>query len=196
VWSILLQIMEDGRLTDAQGRSVDFKNAIIVMTSNLGAQEITDKRHALGFRPAGESNSELRPLAEIRESVMENLKKTFKPEFLNRIDDIVVFHQLDRDHIRTIARGMLDKLSARLLERGIRLEVADSAIDLLADKGFDPAYGARPLRRTIQSSIEDAAAERLLLGDFSEGGRMVVDGKDGEIRIKRHRPSKELVPLA
>ena len=196
VWSILLQIMEDGRLTDAQGRSVDFKNAIIVMTSNLGAQEITDKRHALGFRPAGESNSELRPLAEIRESVMENLKKTFKPEFLNRIDDIVVFHQLDRDHIRTIARGMLDKLSARLLERGIRLEVADSAIDLLADKGFDPAYGARPLRRTIQSSIEDAAAERLLLGDFSEGDRMVVDGKDGEIRIKRHRPSKELVPLA
>ena len=197
VWSILLQIMEDGRLTDAQGRHVDFKHAIVVMTSNLGAKNITDKRGPLGFSAAGK-DGETRPVEEIRERVMEELKKTFRPEFLNRIDDVIVFHQLDRDHIRAIARGMLTTLESRVKELGITLEVGDSAVDILAEKGFDPVYGARPLRRTIRSAIEDVAAERILEGDFREGDRMAVVGKDGEITIEKpgsREPEKELVAV-
>lgn len=194
VWNILLQIMEDGRLTDAQGRKVDFKNAVIVMTSNIGAQDITERRKALGFG-GGQPEQETQPQDEIRAKVMDSIKKTFRPELLNRIDDIVVFHQLDRDHIRKIARNLLKKLEGRIAERGVCLEVDEAALDVLVGKGFDPVMGARPLRRAIQSSIEDAAAEKLLDGGFREGDTMLVTASDGEIIIESKKTVKQLVAL-
>lgn len=181
VWNILLQIMDEGRLTDAQGRVVNFKNTIVVMTSNIGAQEITGKVQ-LGFSSA-KVDSEVRPVDEIRERVMGELKKTFQPEFLNRLDDIIVFHQLDRKHIHTIANRMLKQLITRSSKLGIELLIDESAIDVLAAKGFDPVYGARPLRRTIQSMLEDAIAEKMLEGNIAEACTMTVTGKDEEISV-------------
>ncbi|MCL2056300.1 MAG: ATP-dependent Clp protease ATP-binding subunit [Oscillospiraceae bacterium] len=185
VWSILLQIMEDGRLTDSHGRKVDFKHAIVVMTSNIGARSITDKRAAPGFSVAQATDTETRPLSEIKEKVMKELKETFKPEFLNRIDDAVVFHQLSKDNIREIARIMLRDLEKRMAELEIGLLADDAALDFLADKGFDPVYGARPLRRAIQSGLEDIAAERILEGEFSAGDIMLVSAEDGALVIKK-----------
>ncbi len=186
VWSALLQIMEDGRLTDAQGRTVDFKNAIIVMTSNLGAKNITGKqRGTLGFSAAGGEEGETRPLSEIKEKVMAEVKDVFTPEFFNRIDDIIVFHQLGSDHIRRIARNMVETLSQRVADLGVTMEIDDAAIDLLAEKGFDPAYGARPLRRVIQTCIEDAAATAYLEGGYREGETMLVTARDGEIVLEK-----------
>ena len=187
VWSILLQIMEDGRLTDAHGRTVDFKNAIIVMTTNLGAKSITDGKKTLGFSSGQNAakDSGLQSAEEIREKVMKDLKEAFKPEFLNRIDDIIVFHQLNNEHIRRIAGIMLDSLKKRILEMGITLEVDGDALNLLAEKGFDPKFGARPLRRVIQTAIEDGAATELLDGTFKAGDHMLISVSDGEIAIKR-----------
>ncbi|MDR2909521.1 MAG: ATP-dependent Clp protease ATP-binding subunit, partial [Oscillospiraceae bacterium] len=186
VWSVLLQIMEDGRLTDAQGRTVDFKNAIIVMTSNLGARNITDpRRNALGFAAGGEEKGEVRSSSEIRERIMGELRDTFKPEFLNRIDDIIVFHQLSAEDIGQIARNMLKALGDRLAQAGITLEADDKALGVLARKGFDPKYGARPLRRAIQSSIEDAASTALLEGSFNPGDRMLATAQGDEIILKK-----------
>ena len=173
--------MDDGRLTDAQGRTVDFKNTVIVMTSNIGARDILGKS-ALGFAQASQS-SDLRPQEEIRGKVMDEVKREFSPEFLNRLDDIIVFHQLDKAHIHAIARKMLDKLAERSAGLGVRLTVEDSAVDILADKGFDPVYGARPLRRAIQSSLEDAIAEKMLEGEYQPGDSMTVQGEDGELKI-------------
>jgi ATP-dependent Clp protease ATP-binding subunit ClpC len=189
--------MEDGRLTDSQGRKVDFKNAVIVMTSNLGARSITDKQKSLGFTAAGESEGETRSLEDIREKVMKELKDTFKPEFLNRIDDVIVFHQLDREHIRAIARHMLEELEKRMAELEIGFLADNEAIDLLAEKGFDPAFGARPLRRVIQSAIEDAAAEKILEGQVSPGDLLLVTAKDGQIVLeKAPKSTPALQPVA
>ena len=185
VFSILLQIMEDGRLTDAQGRTVDFKNAIIVMTSNLGAKNITDGKKALGFSADPAKGEEVLGADEIREKVMKDLKDAFKPEFLNRIDDIIVFHQLTGEHIRQIAEIMLVSLKKRMGELGIELLVDQAALALLAEKGFDPKFGARPLRRVIQATIEDAAATELLDGKFVAGDQMLVTACEGEIVIKK-----------
>lgn len=193
VWNALLQIMDDGRLTDAQGRTVNFKNTIIVMTSNIGARSIMG-RQSLGFASA-DKNGETRATEDIRSRVMEEVKKTFQPEFLNRLDEIIVFHQLERTHINAIARGLTDRLVARMAKRGINLVVEDSAVDVLAENGFDPAYGARPLRRTIQSRLENAVADRMLADDFADGSKIIVSGKNGEIRlsIRKKRAAREKV---
>lgn len=183
VFNILLQVMEDGILTDSQGRRVDFRNTVVVMTSNVGAKNITDKKKRLGFDGNAASSGETVSVEQIREAVMGDLRATFKPEFLNRIDDTIVFHQLSRTDIREIARNMLVHVEERMSELGIVLETQESALDILAEKGFDPLYGARPLRRYIQSAIEDAVAEKILDGSIQEGDIVTAGGLDGKIAI-------------
>lgn len=178
VFNIMLQILDDGRLTDAKGRTVDFKNTVIIMTSNIGAKTITDSKK-LGFTPA-EDNFD-RNQETIRENVMDELKRSFRPEFLNRIDDIIVFKQLDREDIKKIASRLCDSVVKSLKELGITLSVEDSAIDVIVEKGFDVTYGARPLKRAIQSLIEDKMAEKMLEKTFSEGDEVVARGEDGKI---------------
>ncbi len=177
VFNILLQIMDDGRLTDAQGRHVDFRNTIIVMTSNLGARYLTEKKTALGFSGSGQQE---RSYEETKNLILQDLKKAFRPEFLNRIDDTIVFRSLSREDIRTIAGHMLESVRGRLADIGVDLSVEEEALDKLCEDGYDAEYGARPLRRTIQSQVEDTAAERLLEGRIAKGGKAklcVVDGK-------------------
>ena len=176
VFNMLLQILEDGILTDAQGRRVDFKNTIIIMTSNVGARMITEHRK-LGFAVADQKDT-VENQKQIREDVLSELKRTFRPEFLNRVDDIIVFQQLSEEDIRRIARRMLRSLDKRLEDMGMTLEVSDEAVGEIAKEGFDPIYGARPLRRAIQSKIEDALAEQLLEGKFRTGDVVRVDVKD------------------
>ena len=178
VFNIMLQILDDGRLTDAKGRTVDFKNTVIIMTSNIGAKTITDAKK-LGFTP--EEDSFDKNQEKIRENVMDELKRSFRPEFLNRIDDIIVFRQLDRDDIKKIASRLCSGVVKSLKELGITLTVKDSAIDVLVEKGFDVTYGARPLKRAIQSLIEDKMAEKMLEKTFSEGDEVVARGEDGKI---------------
>ena len=188
VFNIMLQIMEDGILTDAQGRRVDFKNTIIVMTSNVGARNITEKRAKLGFS-AQDGEGGTTGIDQIRDAVMGELRRTFKPEFLNRVDETIVFHQLTQEDIRQISAKMLETVKERMSALGIKLTVDDSAINLMAEKGFDPVYGARPLRRAIQSAIEDAAAEKILEGGIADGDDVFVTVSDGKIElIKEKKP--------
>jgi ATP-dependent Clp protease ATP-binding subunit ClpC len=181
VFNILLQILEDGRLTDAKGRTVDFKNTILIMTSNVGANLI-QKSRVLGFAP---DLDEARDYAAMKDRVMEELRKTFRPEFLNRVDEIIVFHALNEEHIRAIVSLMINEVNKRLKENDISIEVTDKAKDLLAKQGFDPMYGARPLRRVIQKKIEDRLSEELLKGNISRGDVVVIDEKDGELTFAR-----------
>ena len=187
VWNILLQILEDGIVTDSQGRKVDFKNTIIVMTSNVGAKNITADAARLGFDGGDkdEKESEEAHFRRIRDAVMADLKRTFRPEFLNRIDEIIVFRQLTEDNIRQIARRMLDVTGARMAQQGITLEADDDAVAELARDGFDPQYGARPLRRAIQSMVEDAVAEKMLEGELKSGDTAHVRLKDGKVVIEK-----------
>ena len=190
VFNLMLQIMDDGRLTDSQGRTVDFKNTIVVMTSNVGARNLTEHRTRLGF-DASEDDADSSYEA-IRDSVMADLRRTFKPEFLNRIDETIVFHPLTKPEIRQIARNMLDVVHQRVRNMGIDLEVSESAVDALADKGYDPVYGARPLRRAIQSGLEDACAEAILDGTLRRGDKAVAEAEDGRIVLrKREEPASE-----
>ena len=186
VWNILLQILEDGIVTDSQGRTVDFKNTIIVMTSNVGAKNITADAARLGFDGSekGEKESEEVRFDRIRDAVMADLKRTFRPEFLNRIDEIIVFRQLTEDNIRQIARRMLDVTGARMAQQGITLAADDDAVAELARDGFDPQYGARPLRRAIQSMVEDAVAEKMLEGQLKSGDTAHVRLRDGKVVIE------------
>ncbi len=179
VFNMLLQILEDGILTDAQGRRVDFKNTVIIMTSNVGARLITEKR-SFGFGDVGEATAKEETERRNRENVLSELKKTFRPEFLNRVDDIIVFHQLTQEDIKQIARRMLSSLSRRVQGLEITLTVSDEAVEELAKVGFDPVYGARPLRRAIQSRVEDPLAEKLLEGLFSAGDMVNVTLEDGQ----------------
>ncbi|MBQ7097361.1 MAG: ATP-dependent Clp protease ATP-binding subunit [Clostridia bacterium] len=172
VFNILLQILEDGILTDSQGRRVDFRNTVIIMTSNLGARMITDNK-ALGFSAAAPDAE--KDYNKIKSDVMGELKRAFRPEFLNRIDDIIVFRQLSREDIKAIASKMLDTLKARMSANDITAEFTDSAVERIADVGFDPTYGARPLRRAIQSDIEDMVAEKMLLGEIKSGDSIKID---------------------
>ena len=183
VFNILLQIMEDGILTDAQGRRVDFKNTIIVMTSNVGARNITDKQKKLGFAMAA-ADEEASKFENIKSAVMDELKRMFKPEFLNRVDETIVFHQLSRENIRDISAKMLETVMDRVRAMGIAVSADDKAIDILSDKGFDPVYGARPLRRAIQNAVEDAIAEKILDGSIKSGDKVIVTGEDGKIELK------------
>jgi len=170
VLNVLLQILDDGRLTDGQGRTVDFKNTVIIMTSNIGGQFILD----LG--PGQE--------AELRRRVQEALRAHFRPEFLNRIDEIIIFHPLGRDHLVRIVEIQLEQVRRRLADRKIDLEVTQAAKELLAKQGFDPVYGARPLKRTIQREVLDPLAQRVLAGEFREGDRVVVDAEQGAITFR------------
>lgn len=174
VFNMLLQILEDGVLTDSQGRKVSFKNSIIIMTSNVGASKITDRKSALGF---GENEDENESIENL---VMADLKKTFKPEFLNRIDEIIVFNQLQKDDIKEIARRMLKTLKKRLSDLDIDAEFTEDAIIALAEAGFDKDYGARPLRRAIQQKIEDPLSELLLEDKIKKNSKCTVDFKDGK----------------
>ena len=178
VFNMLLQILEDGVLTDSKGRKVSFKNAIIIMTSNVGASKITGNNTSLGF---GENSDENKNIEEL---VMEDLKRTFKPEFLNRIDEIIVFNRLQKEDIKEIAKRMLKSLDKRLAEMDIELSFTDNAISAIADAGFDDVYGARPLRRAIQQKIEDPLSERMLEKKVVSGGRYVADYKNGEFTFE------------
>lgn len=179
VFNMLLQILEDGRLTDSQGRTIDFKNTVIVMTSNVGASKITEEnRHRqLGFANADENTNENENIKKI---VMEELKTVFKPEFINRVDDIIVFNKLSRDEIKSIAEKMLNTLTERLKAMEINLNFSDAAKDKLADEGFDDTYGARPLRRTIRTEIEDVISEKMLDGSIKKGDDVLCDYKNNE----------------
>ena len=180
VFNILLQILEDGILTDSQGRRVDFKNTVIIMTSNIGARLITEKSTSMGF--GSESNDD-DDYEKIKSSVLGELKKAFRPELLNRIDEIIVFKKLSKENIRDITKIMLKNLKNRLEAIGITVDVTDNAIEHLADAGFDPVYGARPLRRAIQSQVEDLVSDEMLSGNVSEGESVTVDCKDRKIVI-------------
>ena len=186
VWNILLQILEDGIVTDSQGRRVDFKNTVIVMTSNVGAKNITAADTArLGFDGGEQENDEAKRFARIREAVMAELKRTFRPEFLNRIDETIVFRQLDEEDIRKIARRMLEVTGGRMAQQGITLQADDDAVAALAKDGFDAQYGARPLRRAIQNTVEDAVAELMLEGKLLGGDTAHVRLKDGKVVIEK-----------
>jgi ATP-dependent Clp protease ATP-binding subunit ClpC len=177
VFNILLQILEDGRLTDSQGRVVDFRNTVIIMTSNVGGRTITEPKR-LGFLTEDDS---VKNYEDMKSNVMGELKKTFRPEFLNRVDDIIVFHPLDEDNIRDIVGVMLDVLVKRLEQNSITLEVSDEAKNHLAKKGYDPVFGARPLRRAIQTMIEDKMAEEMLEGNVKPGDTVNVGLADDKL---------------
>ena len=176
VFNILLQILDDGILTDSQGRKVDFKNTIIIMTSNIGARRITDERKSLGFGNADSVISD----EQVREDVMAELKKAFRPEFLNRVDDTIVFRQLKAEDIEQIAGKLLNTLAKRVAERNINITFTDAAIKQIAKVGFDATYGARPLKRAIQSEIEDALSNEMLDGKINDGDKVVCDVADGK----------------
>ncbi len=179
VFNILLQILEDGRLTDSQGRAVDFKNVVMIMTSNIGARYI-QKGTPLGF---SQTNNEEQSYNDMKDKVTSELKKTFRPEFLNRIDDVIVFHELTRDEITSIVDLMIARLRVQVKERHLDLELTGSAKELLVDEGYDPSSGARPLRRAIQRLIEDPLSEAVLSGQFKDGQTVLVDNVDGEMKL-------------
>jgi ATP-dependent Clp protease ATP-binding subunit ClpC len=183
VFNILLQIFDDGHLTDAKGRRVDFRNSIIVMTSNIGA-ELIKKGSTIGFTShVDETKTQQLAYEKMKEKLLGELKKTFRPEFLNRIDGVVVFHALNKEHIRKIVDLMLGIVSSQLAERGIKLEVTEVAKDFLGEKGYDEVFGARPLRRVIQNMVENKLSEDILRGEIREGDTAVVDVKDDEIVV-------------
>jgi len=172
VFNVLLQVLDDGRLTDGQGRTVDFRNTVIIMTSNLGSQVIQEY--------AGEKN-----YAKMKSAVMEIVQQSFRPEFINRIDDIVVFHPLGTKQIRAIVDIQLVYLRKRLQERNMDLTLDDSARDLIGEAGFDPVYGARPLKRAIQQQIENPLAQKILQGEFVPGDRIRVGVHEGQLTFAR-----------
>jgi ATP-dependent Clp protease ATP-binding subunit ClpB len=163
VWNTLLQVLDDGRLTDGQGRTVDFKNTVLIMTSNVGSSHIVATADDAG----------------VRDAVMRELRDAFRPEFLNRIDEIVVFHRLGKEHLRNIVEIQLQRFAKRLAARDLELEVTESAKDYLGELGYDPTYGARPLKRVIQRYLENPLAEKILAGVFEPGHTIVVDRAPG-----------------
>ncbi len=181
VFNILLQVLEDGILTDAQGRRVDFRNTVIIMTSNLGAKEILNTGSKLGFASGGDDKKDdaAKEKEVIRNKVMEELKRAFKPEFLNRIDDIIVFDRLSEENIREIASLMLGELAKRLAANDIEADFSDNAVAEIAKEGYDPVYGARPLRRAIQTKIEDMLSEKIIDGEIKPKDKVEVDFADG-----------------
>ena len=187
VWNIMLQILDDGRITDSQGRTVDFKNTVIVMTSNIGAKALTDAGAKLGFDAGDKKAAEDADKAyeQAKETVMEELRRTFRPEFLSRIDDIIVFRALTEQDIEEVARRMLKTVANRMESMGIHLDASEDAIKELARVGFDPKYGARPLRRAIQSKVEDAVAERMLDGTLKTGDTAKLSVEDDKLVVTK-----------
>lgn len=182
VFNILLQVLDDGRLTDSKGRTVDFRNTVIIMTSNVGAQEIKDNKF-VGF--GGQTAAQ--DYETIRKTMMDELKKQFRPEFLNRIDDIIVFHKLEKDHLKEIVTLMVEGLANRLKEQDIHISLTDAAKEKIADEGYDPEYGARPLARAIQKHIEDQLSEELLKGEELTGYHINIDYVDDAFKIDKAR---------
>lgn len=185
VFNMLLQVLEDGRLTDSQGRLVDFRNAVIIMTSNVGARLITNEQGSLGFAFGEENKKEDADTKALRETVLSELKKTFRPEFLNRVDDIIVFNKLNEKEIMEIARHMLRELTDRLAEMEITVTFSDGAVKAVSSEGYDPVYGARPLRRAITSKIEDPLSEKILEGDIKANDKVLCDYKDKAYRFEK-----------
>jgi ATP-dependent Clp protease ATP-binding subunit ClpB len=172
VFNVLLQVLDDGRLTDGQGRTVDFRNTVIIMTSNLGSQVIQEM--------AGEEN-----YARMKAAVMEIVGQHFRPEFINRVDEVVVFHPLGHEHIRRIVDIQVGYLRRRLADRDMEVELDDAARDQLGEAGFDPVYGARPLKRAIQHQLENPLAQSILRGEFAPGDRVLVTVRDGRLAFER-----------
>ncbi|EDZ93049.1 ATPase AAA-2 domain protein [Limnospira maxima CS-328] len=194
VFNMLLQILEDGRLTDAKGRTVDFKNTLIIMTSNIGSKVIEKGGGGLGFE--FEENQADAQYNRIRNLVNEELKQYFRPEFLNRLDEIIVFRQLNKDEVKEIAVIMLNEVFGRLTEKGIRLEITDRFKERLVEEGYNPSYGARPLRRAIMRLLEDSLAEEILSGRVKEGDTAIVDvNEDGQVQVLQGE-KRELLPQA
>jgi ATP-dependent Clp protease ATP-binding subunit ClpC len=178
VFNVLLQILDDGRLTDSKGRTVDFKNTVIIMTSNVGATSIK-KQNVLGFAVAEEEDKE--EYERMKETILEDLKKTFRPEFLNRIDEVIVFHSLREEDVKEIVGIMIKDLEKRMKKLNINIKITEDTIDYISNKGFDPVYGARPLERTITKIIEDQLAEEILKGAISKDDNILVDFKDSKL---------------
>ncbi len=181
VFNTLLQVLDDGRLTEAKGRTVDFKNTVIIMTSNAGA-DLIKRQGVMGFAA---SSKDMMDYESMKQKVMDEVKKTFRPEFINRLDEIIVFHPLTREDLMRIVTLELKKLGKRLEESGLSLEVTDAAKDILVDKGYDPTFGARPLRRAIQRQVEDELSEEMLRGHFQFGDQVLVDARDGKLTFTK-----------
>ena len=181
IMNVLLQILEDGRLTDSQGRTVDFKNTVIIMTSNIGARLITEKK-TIGFESQGENAQ--REYETIKKEVLQETQKAFKPEFLNRIDEWIVFHKLDENDLKQIMNRMLQKVIERMQKQDRELEITENAQKVILQKGTDAKYGARPLRRVIQNLVEDKVAEKILAEKSAENQKIVLDAEDGEMVVK------------
>jgi len=194
VFNLLLQILDDGRLTDSQGRTVSFRNTVIIMTSNIGANLITNPKK-LGFSTSEDEKQ--RTYERIKENVMAELKKTFRPEFLNRIDEIIVFHPLDEEDVKKIVEIMLKNLQERIKASEYYAEFTSSLVEAIAKKGFDPVFGARPLKRAIQSMVEDKISEAILEGKIKQGDEFIVDFIDGNTEIiKKEKASTSSSEMA
>lgn len=180
VFNILLQVLDDGRLTDSKGRTVDFRNTVIIMTSNVGAAALKRNKY-VGFTVEDDVKREY---TEMKDKVMEELKKAFRPEFLNRIDEITVFHSLQKEHIQEIVKLMAETLTKRLGEQGIDFSLTESALEKIAEVGYDPEYGARPLRRALQREVEDCLSEAMLSGSITKGSKVALDVQDGEFVVR------------
>ena len=178
VFNILLQVLEDGRLTDSKGRTVDFRNTVVIMTSNVGATALKQNKY-VGFN----INDTQQDYKDMKGKVMEELKKAFRPEFLNRVDEIIVFHSLEKKHLKEIVALLANQLIKRLKEQEISLVLTESALEKIAVEGYDPEYGARPLRRAIQKHIEDRLSEELLKGTVLTGQNVTIDVVDDEFVI-------------
>ncbi len=184
VFNILLQILDDGRLTDSKGRTVDFKNTVIILTSNVGATSIK-KQNVIGFSSGSSDEEEVEEYEKMKETITEELKRTFRPEFLNRIDEVIVFHNLREEDIKDIVDIMMKELEERLANLDIKVRVSEKTKEFIAKKGFDPVYGARPLERTIRRMIEDQMAEELLKGSISKDDEILIDVEDGKLTFKK-----------
>ena len=193
VFNLLLQLLEDGRLTDSKGRTVDFKNTLIIMTSNIGSKVIEKGGGGLGFEFSGESAEESQ-YTRIRSLVNEELKQYFRPEFLNRLDEIIVFRQLNRDEVKEIAEIMLKEVFGRMGEKGITLTVSDAFKERLVEEGYNPAYGARPLRRAVMRLLEDSLAEEVLSGRIKDGDHAEVDVDENKKVVVRHKGQVDTAP--
>jgi ATP-dependent Clp protease ATP-binding subunit ClpC len=198
VFNILLQILEDGRLTDAQGRTVDFRHCIVIMTSNIGASEIA-RNTPLGFAVSDDETGIT--YEDMKNRIMGELKKVFRPEFLNRIDDVIVFHKLARDEIKEIVELLLRRIRESMAERELQLDLSDGAKDMLVEKGWDPAMGARPLRRAIQRFIEDPLADFVLRSQVPPGSTVLVepapdgDAEEPEVKLSVIEPAPKPTPV-
>ena len=186
VFNILLQVLDDGYLTDSKGRKVNFRNTIIIMTSNLGATALRDEK-SVGFGATDLSNDYAAMSSKIRES----LKKRFRPEFLNRIDEIVIFHSLEKDELHQIVKLMAKDVIKRIAEQKVKLKVTPAAIEVVAKAGFDPEYGARPIRRALQTEVEDLLSEALLQGKIQIGDTVTIGAKKGKITLTVNTPKED-----